>query len=222
MGLAMLSVNRADPRPIQVQLFESIRTLILNASLKAGQRLPSSRDLAAELSLSRNTVALAYERLAAEGYVKMKARAGTYVSEKIPDSGVLVRRLPTAPGANSERVRLGKNPPFSGRAQELWRDAPDRPKFDLFVGRPSSRGFPARFWRRSAARHLSHPQRHLTEYGDPRGLLRLRQAVADHLGASRGILASADQVLITSGIQGALNIIARIFLAGRSPSPVAI
>ena len=87
-GLAtelLLSVNRADPRPIQVQLFESIRTLILNASLKAGQRLPSSRDLAGELSLSRNTVALAYERLAAEGYVKMKARAGTYVSEKIPD-----------------------------------------------------------------------------------------------------------------------------------------
>jgi GntR family transcriptional regulator/MocR family aminotransferase len=218
----LLSVNRADPRPIQAQLFEGIRTLILNAGLKAAQRLPSSRDLASELSLSRNTVALAYERLAAEGYVKMKAKAGTYVNEKIPDSGVLVRRRPTVPGADSERVRLGKNPPFSGRAQELWCEVAERPKFDLFVGRPNARGFPARFWRRSAARHLSHPQRHLTEYGDPRGLLSLRQAVADHLGASRGILASANQVLITSGIQGALNIIARIFLAGRSPSPVAI
>ena len=197
----LLSVNRADPRPIQVQLFESIRTLILNASLKAGQQLPSSRFLASELSLSRNTVTLAYERLAAEGYVKMKAKAGTFVNERIPDSGVLVRRRLAVPDAALECLRLGKNPPFSGRAQELWHDMTDRPKYDLFVGRPSSRGFPARFWRRSAARHLSHPQRYLTEYGDPMGLLSLRQGVADHLGATRGILASPDRILITSGIQ---------------------
>jgi GntR family transcriptional regulator/MocR family aminotransferase len=218
----LLSVSRTDPRPIQVQLFEGVRTLILSAGLRAGQRLPSARSLASELSLSRNTVTLAYERLAAEGYLKMKAKAGTFVNEEIPDSGVLVRRRLAVPDADSQRVRLGKNPPFSGQAQELWRDTPGRPKFDLFVGRPSSRGFPARFWRRSAARHLSHPQRDLTEYGDPMGLLSLRQAVAEHLRATRGILASAEQVLITSGIQGALNIIARIFLAGRNPSPVAI
>lgn len=218
----VLSVNRADPRPMQVQLFEGIRTLILNAGLKAGQRLPSSRFLARELSLSRNTVTLAYERLAAEGYLNMKAKAGTFVNEKIPDSGVLVRRGLAVPDADSERVRLGRNPPFSGRAQEVWCEVARRPQLDLFVGRPNVRGFPARFWRRSAARHLSHPQRDLTEYGDPIGLRSLRQAVADHLGATRGIVACADQVLITSGIQGALNIIARIFLASRNPSPVAI
>lgn len=218
----LLSVNRADPRPIQVQLFDGIRTQILNAGLKAGQRLPSSRDLAGEFGLSRNTVSLAYERLAAEGYLTMRAKAGTFVNERIPDSGVLVRRRMRTPSADLERVRLGKNPPFSGRAQELWCDAIGRPKFDLFVGRPNARGFPARFWRRSAARHLAHPQHCLTEYGDPRGLLSLREGVADHLAATRGILASPDQVLITSGIQGALNIIARIFLAGRNLSPVAI
>jgi GntR family transcriptional regulator/MocR family aminotransferase len=203
-------------------LFESIRTLILNASLRAGQQLPSSRFLAGELSLSRNTVALAYERLAAEGYIKMRAKAGTFVNENIPDAGVLVRRRLAMPEADSERARSGKNPPFSGQAQELWRDASDRPMFDLFVGRPSARGFPARFWRRSAARHLSHPRRYLTEYGDPMGLLSLRQGVADHLGATRGISTSPDRVLITSGIQGALNLIARIFFAGRNPSAVAL
>ena len=218
----LLSVNRADPRPIQVQLFEGIRSLILDASLKPGQQLPSSRFLARELSLSRNTVALAYERLVAEGYVRMLAKAGTFVNDRIPDVGLLVRRRVVAPDMDSKRVRSGKNPPFCGRAQELWRDAAERPKLDLFVGRPSARGFPARFWRRAAARHLSHPQRYLTEYGDPMGLLSLRQGVADHLGATRGILTSPERIMITPGIQGALNIIARIFLADRSRATVAM
>ena len=218
----LLSVNRTDTHPIQSQLFEGIRTLILNAGLKAGQRLPSSRGLASQLSLSRNTVSLAYERLAAEGYLKTRAKSGTYVNDRIPDTGVLVRSRLAVISAKSDRVRIGKNPSFSGRAQELWRDVKLRPQFDLFVGRPNSRGFPARFWRRSASRHLSHPQRYLTEYGDPKGLASLRQGIADHLGATRGIRTSADCVFITSGIQGALNIIARVFLSGRNPSPVAI
>src|SRR5438105_2933896 len=195
----LLSVNRTDTHPIQSQLFEGIRTLILNAGLKAGQRLPSSRGLASQLSLSRNTVSLAYERLAAEGYLKTRAKSGTYVNDRIPDTGVLVRSRLAVISAKSDRVRTGKNPSFSGRAQELWRDVKLRPQFDLFVGRPNSRGFPARFWRRSASRHLSHPQRYLTEYGDPKGLASLRQGIADHLGATRGIRTSAECVFITSG-----------------------
>ncbi|HTT13664.1 MAG TPA: PLP-dependent aminotransferase family protein [Burkholderiaceae bacterium] len=218
----LLSVNRNERRPIQVQLYEGVRALILNAGLKPGQRLPSSRLLAHDLALSRNTVTLSYERLAAEGYVTTRPKAGTYVNREIPDAGVLVRRRhPAVAQGGPERTRLGRNPPFSGRAQELWPGG-RRPQFDLFVGRPSMSGFPARFWRRSAARHLSHPQRSLTEYGDPRGLLALRQGIAQHLRATRGIVASPEQVLITAGIQGALNIIARIFLAGRSASAVAI
>lgn len=218
----LLSVNRNEHSPIQVQLFEGVRALILGAGLRPGQRLPSSRMLAHDLALSRNTVTLAYDRLAAEGYVTTRPKAGTYVNQKIPDAGVLVRRRSAVAQGDSQRVRLGRNPPFSGRAQELWSDDRRRPQLDLFVGRPSASGFPARFWRRAAARHLSHPQRCLTDYGDPRGLLALRQGVAQHLRATRGIVASAEQVLITAGIQGALNIIARIFLAGRSPWAVAI
>jgi GntR family transcriptional regulator/MocR family aminotransferase len=218
----LLSVNRNERRPIQVQLFEELRGLILGAGFKPGQQLPSSRVLAHDLAVSRNTVSLAYDRLAAEGYITTKAKAGTFVNQKIPDAAVLVRRRVPAARQKSERVRLGRNPPFSGRAQQLWSDERQRPQFDLFVGRPSAAGFPARFWRRSAARHLSHPQRSLTEYGDPRGLLALRKEIAQHLRATRGIAASADQVLITAGIQGALNVIARIFLAGRSSSAVAI
>src|SRR6266516_1377603 len=110
-------------------------------------------------------------------------------TKKIPDAGVLVRRRVVVAGAETERIRLGKNPPFSGRAQELWRDATGRPTLDLFVGRPNPRNFPTRFWRRAAARHLSRPRHDLTEYGDPMGLRSLRQGIADHLGATRGIVA---------------------------------
>jgi GntR family transcriptional regulator/MocR family aminotransferase len=218
----LLSVNRKQNRPIQVQLFEGIRTLILDAGLRAGQRLPSTRQLARELALSRNTVAFAYERLAAEGYIATKPKAGTYVNHAIPDASVLVRRRGTLSRPDFRRERPGRTPPFSGRAQRLWSDEKRRPQFDLFVGRPGASGFPARFWRRAAARHLSHPQRCLTEYGDARGLLALRQGVARHLRATRGILASPDQIVITAGIQGALNLIARVFLAGRTLWTVAI
>jgi GntR family transcriptional regulator/MocR family aminotransferase len=104
----------------------------------------------------------------------------------------------------------------------LWSNQATRPSLDLFVGRPNARSFPLTFWRRAAARHLLRLGPVHTEYGDPSGLARLRLALAEHLRATRGITASPDQILVTSGIQGALNLIARIFLAGRNPQRVAI
>lgn len=218
----LLAVDRSGPRPIQVQLYEGIRRLILSGGLKAAQRLPSTRTLARQFSLSRNTVVLAYERLVEEGYVEAKARSGIFVNERLPDSTVLVRaghmEVPRRPGHR----RHGKLAPFADRAPDLWRNRSARPELDLFVGRPHANSFPSRFWRRSTARHLAYAQGDLTEYGDPRGLLRLRQAITKHLLATRGIDAVPDQVLITSGIQGALNVIARILLPARKPFRVAM
>lgn len=218
----LLAVDRSDPRPIQVQLYDGIRRLILSGGLKAAHRLPSSRALAAQYSISRNTVVLAYERLVDEGYVKTRPKAGIYVNESLPDAAVLVRTGHKETPTPARRVQHGKLPPFHGQAPEVWRDRSLRPSLDLFVGRPHAHSFPFRFWRRAAARHLVRSQGDHTEYGDPRGLLRLRQAIATHLVATRGIQAAPDQVLITSGIQGALNVIARILLTNRKASRVAI
>lgn len=97
-----------------------------------------------------------------------------------------------------------------------------RPKFDFFVGRPHPKSFPTHFWQKSLTQHLTYARGAMTEYGDPRGLRALREAIADHLRATRGIDAVPDQIIITAGIQGALNLLARVFLSGTAQSAVAV
>ncbi len=218
----IISIYRADVRPLQLQLYEMIRQMILSGKLKAGERLPSSRSVAEQLGIARITVTLAYDRLLAEGYVSSRAKAGTFVNERLPDASVLVRNAHSETIAPGARIRLGKIPSFAGRSPELWKDRSQRPKYDFFVGRPNPRSFPTQFWQRSIARHLAYARGAMTEYGDPRGLLALREAIADHLRATRGIDATPDQIVITAGIQGALNLLARVFLTGTQQSSVAV
>lgn len=218
----LISLDRASTLPLQVQLYEEMRRLILGGVLKPGQRLPSSRQIADQLAVARNTAVLSYDRLIVEGYVTSRLKAGLFVNDSLPDASVLVRNGHASVSKVKDRIRLGKIPPFSGRSPELWRDQNLRPQLDLFVGRPRPKSFPLTFWRRSATRNLLRSNLLQTEYGDPRGLPRLRQAIADHLRGARGISVSPDQILITSGIQGALNLLARIFLAGRNPQRVAV
>ncbi len=81
----LINVDRADKRPLQVQLYESIRELIAGGALKAGKRLPSSRSLSEQLGIARNTVTLAYERLCVEDYIAARPKTGIFVNE-LPDT----------------------------------------------------------------------------------------------------------------------------------------
>lgn len=218
----LIVVDRSSPRLLQLQLYDELRRLILSGAVASGQRLPSSRKIAEQLELARNTVVLAYERLLVEGYVVSREKAGFFVNDRLPDAAMLIRNGHVQETSSNGRIRVGKIPTFSGRSPSLWTDAAQRPALDLFVGRPLRSSFPLTFWRRAASRHLSRLSAGLTEYGDPRGLLRLRTAIASHLKATRGISADPEQIVVTSGIQGALNLIARVFLAGRTPQRVAI
>lgn len=218
----LIPIDRANGQALQLQIYEAIRQMILSGALKSGQRLPSSRSVSEQVGVSRNTVVLAYDRLAAEDYITSRAKAGVFVNDQLPEKSVLARNGLGQVEASGARIRLGKIPGFSGRMPELWRERSARPRFDFFVGRPHPGSFPTSFWQRSVTRHLAYAHGVQTEYGDPRGLLALRQAVAEHLKATRGIDAHEDQVLITSGIQGALNLLARVFLSGRLPSSVAV
>lgn len=218
----LIRFDRKDDRSLQVQLYEEMRRLILSGTLKAGQRLPSSREVSEQLGIARNTVMLAFDRLRLEGYVAAREKAGIFVGENLPDAAVLIGDGRSPESGVADPVQTGRLPLFSARAPELWRDPSRRPALDLSVGRPHPGSFPMAFWRRCAARHLARSGGPQTQYGDPRGLLRLRQAIAAHLSATRGIEASADQILITSGIQGALNLLARILIDRRHPQKVAI
>lgn len=218
----LIHIDRANGQALQIQIYEAVRQLILGGVLKAGQRLPSTRSVCAQLGVARNTVVLAYERLVAEDYVASRAKAGVFVNGNLPEAAVLTRNARATARAVGTRSRQRSAPGFAPRMPELWRERAARPRFDFFVGRPHPDSFPTGFWRRSVTRHLTYAHGIPTEYGDPRGLLALRAAIAEHLRATRGIESDADQVLITAGIQGALNLLARVFLGTRWTSSVAV
>jgi len=211
---------RLDPKSaqtLQTQIYEQIRHLILASRLKPGAQVPATRALAAELGVSRNTVLLTYDRLMAEGYLETRPAAGTFVNSELPDDAIHILKQPAPAERGSAQqgnpVRLA----FKGRAQTVVNPDRGRVSIDFWVGRPDRSQFPSNFWRRSMLQHLRSAGANLTEYGEPTGLIKLRQAIADYLGPARGIKATADQVIVVSGIQQALNIVARLLVRNGSP-----
>lgn len=207
-----IKLSRGVPATLQSQIYDQIRSLILSGHLRPGQRMPSSRAFAAEHGIARNTAMIAYDRLVAEGYLRAKPATLTCVGAELPEQSILQNRLlAAAPAASGRRVNA-QPVVFTGRGQDFSPAGRPSVEIDFFVGRPSADSFPRELWRRLLVRKLVEAGSALTEYGDPAGWKALRAAVASHLGATRGISTEPDQIVITSGIQEALNIVARLFV----------
>jgi GntR family transcriptional regulator / MocR family aminotransferase len=176
--------------PLAAQIYRAIREAIETGRLASGARLPSWRDLAAQLGVSRGTVRVAYERLIDEQFAIGLGAAGTRVAERPSPS--------PAPDWPPEA------PPLPG----LFHDFGTAP-LAFQMGVPSQDAFPSKLWsriltraaRRAAAGPVGHP--------DPRGDPDLRKEVAAYLGIARGIRCSPSQVLVTAGFPGALGLAIR-------------
>jgi GntR family transcriptional regulator/MocR family aminotransferase len=211
-----LQIETGGDRALHEQISDQIRQLITEEKLRPGSYIPSSRQLADHLGVSRNTVLLAFNRLASEGYIEATKGSHTFVSQ------TYAKFRPPRDNARSQTAdRTVRRPPilFRGEAQKLVHSG-RKPIFDFFVGRPCPRCFPHRTWRRLLLKRHAAAGSSLSEYPHPAGLLELRHAIADHLGAARGMNVRAAQILVVNGIQEALNIIARLFV--RPGTPVAI
>jgi GntR family transcriptional regulator/MocR family aminotransferase len=212
-----LQIEPGRGRPLHEQISEQIRLLIAEGKLRPGSYIPSSRQLADQLGVSRNTVLLAFSRLASEGYIEAAKGSHTFVSQAYANT-LAPRGYARKSSTQTKSIR---RPPilFRGEAQQLVHLGRN-PIFDFFVGRPCPHCFPRRIWRRLLLKRLASAGSALSEYPHPAGLLELRHAIADHLGSARGMDMRAAQILIVNGIQEALNIIARLFV--RPGTPVAI
>ncbi len=187
------------------QLYRLLRDAILGEELPHGLRLPSSRQLAAELGIARNTVIHVYERLAAEGYVSAGVGRGTFVSDTRPD------RIPH-PAATRETAPVPASRHASGVSQRgaalMARAGAGERQWGAFMpGVPEVRAFPARTWMRLQNRHWRRPPPDLLSYGVGLGYPPLRAALADYLRSSRGVLCDPEQIVITSGTHTALQLI---------------
>jgi GntR family transcriptional regulator/MocR family aminotransferase len=184
-----------------VQIYRQIRAAILDGRLRPGERLPPTRELARGAAVSRNTVATAYERLLAEGFVTTRVGAGTFVDGGAGGSPPAA----AAPGGSLRPRRIW---------QELAVPPADRPapRYDLRAGTPDAALFPLPAWRRLVARELRASTMAAGSYADPGGHPALRAAVARRLGVSRSVRTGADDVLITNGAQQAIDVIARVLV----------
>ncbi|MFF2555277.1 PLP-dependent aminotransferase family protein [Nocardia sp. NPDC058058] len=164
-------------------LEQALREAIRDGRLAAGVRLPSTRTLATELGLSRGTVSAAYDQLTAEGHLIAKQGSGTRVADTVGTHGA-------APGHRPKSVAA--------------------PRHTLRAGSPDVSRFPTAVWLRAARRALDRAPSEAFGYGDPCGRIELRSALADYLGRTRGVLATPDRIVITSGVQQALALLTTV------------
>lgn len=195
--------------PLRAQIYRDLRGAILDGRLKPGERLPSTRMLSAEMSVSRNTTEGAYEQLVAEGYLSRRVGSGTFVASSLPGRPLGARsgfRPPAAaetPRGLSARGRslsrsLTCNDPLSVRA--------------FGAGFPALDEFPAELWRRLTSRRLRLAGASLFGYGDPAGYPPLREAIARYLSESRGVRCRPEDVIVLTSSLQAINLAARMVL----------
>ncbi len=209
--LIALDVDRSSDAPMHRQIFDQLRDAILSGRLQAGRRLPSSRALAGELGVSRNTVLAAFDQLLAEGYTEGKVGSGTRVAHALPDDFMTADAAARA--AHTEKPH---SPRLSAIGEALSGAKPRmnrKPVHRAFrPGLPEVDRFPWNHWSRLVAKFWRRPPRELVSYGETAGFQPLRAAIADYLRAVRGLDCGPDQVIVTAGAQQAIDLAARALL----------
>ena len=196
-----LHITLTGGRGLSAAVYRQIRDGILTGKLRGGDPLPSSRDLASRIQVSRNTVVEAYERLRAEGFLETRVGSGTFVRHGIqsrPESEH--RRSPLRPRDSWSAISEG--PDLSATVAE----------FDFRLGIPDASAFPFPEWRarlrRQIGPRLVGTGAHVGAAGDPR----LRAALARHVSVSRGVRARTEDVFVTNGVQQAVDLLTRVLL----------
>jgi GntR family transcriptional regulator/MocR family aminotransferase len=199
MDLHLGLVGRHD---LAGQIYRQIRAAALDGVLRAGDPVPPTRELAATLGVSRNTVSAAYDRLTAEGFLQARTGAGTFVR----------------PGVTAAAPAAGSRPgPL--RPLPVWDSLPPPPglstefAFDFRPGHPDVRLFPFETWRRLLARETRAHRSGNGMYGDAAGHPGLRAQIARRLAVSRALRADPADIVVTAGAQQAIDLAARVLLA---------
>ena len=198
--------------PLYRRIYRALKSDIISGRLMPRMRLPSTRALAVDLGVSRNTVSLAYEQLVAEGYLRSRNRSTPQIAGLTP--------LPTVPARVPARVvRKARLSAYATRliadpAMPLSGSYAARPgiRYDFRYGRPAIDDFPREVWRRLLATRVRGASGDALGYAPPAGHLPLREALAGYLRRARGMVCDADQIVVVNGTQQALDLAARVLV----------
>ena len=194
--------------PLFRQIYLGLREAMLSGALGSGEKLPSTRDLAEQLGVSRTVMLLAYDQLLAEGFAVGRAGSGTYVSEGMREQRSTARD-------KSVQLRLS---PFGSASAAAWSrmnfpvKAVHPLPYDFAYGRSDVSAFPFEMWRRMLLRCARTASVSEYDYGPAGGSPRLRDAICNHLRRSRAVVCDPSQVIVVNGSQQALDLISRVLL----------
>ncbi|HEY1408310.1 MAG TPA: PLP-dependent aminotransferase family protein [Promineifilum sp.] len=211
MTILDLKLDRSRPEAAYRQIYRSLREAILSGALPSGTRLPAGRRLADEANVARITVSRAYDQLAAEGLVERRAGSGTFVSGELPkDEAISGHNKPAR--FNPELTDWGRQVLSLASATDRGVEG-SRLDIDFGFGRSFAERFPYAIWRRLLGRYLSTDDAMLSRYGSAAGFYPLRSAISEYLVRARGVRCTAENVVIISGAQQALDILSRLLLS---------
>lgn len=189
MNEITLNLDKNSNQPLYIQLYLYIREEIKCGRIKKDSQLPSIRNLAKHLNISKITVDNAYQQLLVEGYIKSKPGSGMYVLE-------VEENISTSNKINSINI----TPNLISNNIE----------YDFNYGSIDVESFDFNIWKKLTSQILSSPDKEFLQYGDPQGELELRDEISKYLRASRGVLSSKEQVIITSGTSNSLQLICEL------------
>ena len=204
-------LDAQSPVPLYKQLYERVRRGILSGRLERGVRLPSTRLLASELGISRTTVVLAYEQLLLEGYLQSQVGQGTSVARNLPVPFMIDQSERLEDAAQSSVLRVASRVPALQEALSSVHFE-GSPRGTYRGGEPAVEQFPYELWARLIARRARQSLREVAHYQSPAGYFPLRDAIATHISLTRGVRCTPDQVILTAGSQGAIDLATRTLL----------
>lgn len=201
LAAEMGRVDQHSALPLHRRLYEAMRRAMLDGKLLAGERLPSSRDLARDLSVSRNTVVSAIGQLTVEGYLVSRVGSGTFVSDNLPKPAVRPRIRNTVQRPQLSHRGGALVSQFSASSLEVQPFTPGITDFSAF---------PVALWQRLQNKHWRMTYPDMLDYSASGGYAPLRRAVADYLRVFRSVQLEPQQVIITSGTQQSLTLCAQM------------
>lgn len=186
----LVQINRSSDKSLTQQVYEHIRDGILTQELKAGEKLPSSRELTATIGVSRNVIVEAYEQLIAEGYLEVRPRSGTYVAQ----------------GSSLQMIKGYVKPAFP--VMENYEEPTTW--IDFKAGNPAMDHFPRMKWGRFAKELCYEVPEQVFGYSNAEGTSELRNVLSHYLLRARGVHAHPSQIVITSGATQALHLVTQL------------
>ena len=205
-----LALDPASAVPLHRQIGEQVRRAILERRLAPGQKLPSSRLMAAELGCARGTILLAMDQLVAEGYVVAQAASGLSVAANLPDEMLVSPKVDrrSVPAVSAPVLSRRTSSALAAQAiEETFDDSPI-----AFPTAQPDRAFPFALWAKLLEQEWRKPSWAIAGALHPFGHPGLRDAIAAYLGLARGFSCEGAAVVVTSGMRQSLSLFARLIL----------